>query len=87
MSEQQALAAWLEQQAARLEAELRARRQTRSATDELAEPMVCDRFASRIELLIPPARSARNSATVITAKTPINAQRMVFSVVNLVFIL
>ena len=37
------------------------------ATELEAEPTVCDRFASRILLLTPPARSVRNNATVITA--------------------
>ena len=37
------------------------------ATELEAEPTVCDRFASRMLLRRPPARSARKSATVITA--------------------
>jgi hypothetical protein len=34
------------------------------ASEVDADPMVCDRFASRI---VPPVRSARNTATVMTA--------------------
>ena len=37
------------------------------ATELEAEPTVCDRLASRMVLVTPPARSVRNSATVITA--------------------
>ena len=37
------------------------------ATELEAEPTVCDMFASRMLLFTPAARSARKSATVITA--------------------
>ena len=37
------------------------------ATELEAEPTVCDRFASRMLLFTPLARSVRNNATVITA--------------------
>ena len=37
------------------------------ATELEAEPTVCDRFASRMLLSTPLARSARKNATVITA--------------------
>ena len=37
------------------------------ATDELAEPIVCDMFASRMLLCAPKARSNRKTTTVNTA--------------------
>lgn len=40
---------------------------TPEATEELAEPTVCDRLASRIEWLPPNALRARKATTVSTA--------------------